>query len=78
MVYIFFLLLPLLLYALFAMAVLFHLERYALNRDALVLKFKSIFIIASVVVASFAIITFFSIPWDNVNLDDILQNMLNR
>ncbi len=75
MLYLVFLLLPLLLYAVFARIIIFHLKRYSINEGA-TRNMTTFFVGISIVLILFTSLAFFAIPWDNLNFADI-QNYFN-
>lgn len=75
MIYIFILLLPLLLYAVFARIIIFHLSRYSIN-EKVTKQITAAFIAISLVLVVFTSITFFAIPWNSLSLQDI-KNYFN-
>lgn len=77
MLYILLLLTPLFFYAVFAMAILYHLKKYTLAGDLLIPKLRTAFIVASLSLMFFAAIAFFNIPWEEINFNEIIQNMFN-
>lgn len=72
MLYLLFLILPLLLYAVFARVIIFHLKRYSINERA-TNSMTAVFLAISLVLIIFTSITFFSIPWNDLNLSDIIN-----
>lgn len=70
MLYILFLILPLLLYAVFARIIIFHLKRYSINENV-TNKITSAFIAISLALVVFTALAFSAIPWNSLKLDDI-------
>ncbi len=75
MIYIFILLLPLLLYAVFARIIIFHLKRYSINENT-TKKITAAFVIVSLILSILTSLAFFAIPRDNIKLDSF-ANYLN-
>lgn len=72
MIHILILALPILLYAIFARIIIFHLNRYSINNPA-TKQIISAFIAVSFVLIIFTAWAFFNIPWNNLKLDDIIS-----
>lgn len=76
MLYLLILIFPLLLYAIFAVAIMFHLKKYAIQGDSAP-KIAAVFIFVSLVLSAFAIAAYLRVPWENLNLKDQLQILFN-
>lgn len=77
MPYVFILIIPLLIYAVLSVSVLFHLKRYAIAGD-FTQKIAKLFIAVSVILTIFTAWSFFNVPWGELNLTDMIQNALNN
>lgn len=69
MFYLLFLLLPLLLYAVFARIIIFHLNRYSIN-ESVTKNITAVFVVISLILAILTSLAFFAIPWDTIKLDN--------
>lgn len=76
MLYIFLLILPLLFYAALSATILFHLKKYGIPGD-FTRQITILFFIVSIVLIFYTAWSFFSVPWDQLNLTEIIQNILN-
>lgn len=74
MLYVFILIIPLLVYAVFSALILFHLKKYGIIGD-FTKQIIILFFIVSIVLIFFTIISFSSIEWNELNLEDIFQNV---
>lgn len=71
MIYLLILIIPLLIYAVLAAAILFHLKRYGIAGD-FTKKLIIGFLIISAVLIIFTAWAFFSIPWNELNLSEMM------
>lgn len=74
--YIILLILPLLFYAALSATILFHLKKYGIAGD-FTRQIIILFFIVSIVLIFYTVWSFFSISWDQLNLTEIIQNVLN-
>jgi len=71
------LIIPLLFYSILSASIIFHLKKYGIAGD-LTQKITLSFFIISVALIFFTTWSFFNVPWDNLNLSDIIRNILNN
>lgn len=74
MLYVLLLIFPLLIYAFFSAAILFHLKKYGIGANP-TKNLSAIFIIISLILIAFTSAAFFNIPWNSVNLSNIIQSI---
>lgn len=77
MLHILFLIIPILIYIALSTAILFHLKRYAIAGD-LTQKIVKLFIAVSIILTIFTAWEFFNIPWNELNLAEMIQNTLSN
>lgn len=75
MLYILILIIPFVAYAALAAALLFHLKRYNIDANS-TKKISALFISVSTALAIFATIAFFNVPWDKLDINEILGNFI--
>ncbi|MFH1049031.1 MAG: hypothetical protein V1732_05210 [Patescibacteria group bacterium] len=76
MLYVIILILPLLIYAVLSAIILFHLKKYGIAGD-FTRQIIILFFMVSVILIFFTALSFFNIPWDELNLADMLQDTRN-
>ncbi len=77
MLYVLLLIIPLLFYAALSVTILFHLKKYGIAGD-FSRQIIILFFIVSVILILFTAWGFFSIPWDELNLIEMIQNLQNN
>ncbi len=77
MLYVIILIIPLLIYTALSAFILFHLKRYGIAGD-LTQKIIILFFIVSAALIFFTVWSFFNVPWNELNLTDMIQNTLNN
>lgn len=77
MLYIFILIIPLLFYAALSALIVFHLKRYGIAGD-FTQKIIIFFFVVSIVLIFFTVGSFLNIPWDQLNLGEMIQNTFNN
>lgn len=76
MLFILIFIIPLLIYAGLSATILFHLKKYGIPGD-FTRQITILFFIVSIVSIFYTVWSFFNVPWDQLNLTEIIQNILN-
>ena len=76
MLYILLLIVPILIYVVLSVTILFHLKKYGIAGDV-TRQINILFFIISFVLISVTVWTYFSVPWDQLDLTGMVQNIFN-
>lgn len=71
------LIIPLLIYIILAVALIFHLKKYGLSGDA-TKKMSEVFMAVSIILIISAIFMFFSVDWEEFDIAELLQGFIFR
>ncbi len=77
MFYFLLLIIPLLIYIILATALTFHLKKYGLSGDA-TKRMSKVFIAVSIILIILTIFMFFSIDWEEFEINELLQDFIFR